>query len=289
MRLLFLSFVFTLSLLFYSFNPTGNRSVDLLHQMIDSIEKINQVSYRIKAWERIQNLNEKVFTEVKAKLQKKPKRKIYVKKLTDPNKGAEILWVEGKWDGEAYVCPNSFPYINMTLSPYNSMMRKKQHHTILSTGFGLFSKIVKDAVKSAKERNALDQVFRYKGVVNHNHRPCHKIIVKNRNFGFKSYKVKQGEDLDHIANKYNICAYLIIVNNQDVDDFDDVSEGQTIKIPTNYAKKSVLFIDKENKLPIGLHLFDEKGQFERYEIFDLDTNPSFADKEFTKEYDEYGF
>ncbi len=283
------SAVAVLSLFFLSFQPHPNKAADLLNDMLTSIEEIDQLYYVMKSWERVESGEEKNYTKIKTKLQEEPTRKMYIKKFTNPNKGAEILWVEGKWGGDAYVYTNGFPYFNVELSPYSRRMRKKQHHTILNSGFGLLSEIVTDAIERAKQRDAIDEVFHYKGKVTHNSRPCHKIVVHDPTFHFESYTVKEGEDLDDIADERNICAYLIKEKNDNVDYYNDVSKGQTIQIPSSYAKKSVLFIDRKNMLPIGQHLYDEKGMFERYEFHDVDTNPSFSDKEFTDEYEEYGF
>lgn len=287
MKRLLLPILSIISITFLCFQAYPNKAVNVVKEMLASIEETDQMYYKMKAWERIKG--EQEYTEINTKLQQDPKRKMYIKKFTDPNKGAEILWVEGKWDGEAYVYPNGLPYFNVTLSPYSSRMREKQHHTILSSGFGLLSDIVNDALKRAEQRGGKDEVFHYKGTETHNNSRCHKIVIKDPTFGYDSYTVKEGEDLDDIADERKICAYLMIEKNDGVDDFDDVSKGQTIKIPSSYAKKAVLFIDTERMLPIGQHLYDEKGRFERYEYHNLDTNPSFSDEEFTTEYEAYSF
>ena len=52
---------------------------------------------------------------------------------------------------------------------------------------------------------------------------------------------------------------------------DEVKPGQVIKIPSSYAKKTTLYIDKTNYLPIYHKMEDEKGIYEIYE-FILDQN-----------------
>ncbi len=274
-------------IIFTGFSNTPNKAVNVLNDMLDAIEQYDQLSYTLKAWERIEG--ESTYTELVTKLQEEPKRKMYLKNKSKPNKGVEILWIEGKWNGNAKVYPNGIPYMNLNLSPYGNQMRENQHHTIHSTGFGFLSEIVKEALNRAKKRGGIDEVFHYESTVNHNDRQCHKVLIKDPTFSFEPYTVQQGEDLDDIANRRKICAYLIIEKNEDVDDFDDVSKGQTIQIPTSYAKKTILYIDTENMLPIGQHMYDEKGRFERYEYLNVNTNPSFSDKEFTTEYEDYNF
>jgi outer membrane lipoprotein-sorting protein len=71
--------------------------------------------------------------------------------------------------------------------------------------------------------------------------------------------------------------------------YESVKPGQKIKVPTSYAKKVVLYIDKLNNLPIYQQLFDEKGLFAEYKYTNLIVNPKLADNEFTKNYTGYKF
>ena len=56
-----------------------------------------------------------------------------------------------------------------------------------------------------------------------------------------------------------------------------------------YAKYVLLYIDKDNFLPIGVRVFDDKGLFEQYDYYNLQVNPKFDDAEFTKDYKDYNF
>ncbi|MCK6649188.1 MAG: DUF1571 domain-containing protein, partial [Bacteroidia bacterium] len=71
--------------------------------------------------------------------------------------------------------------------------------------------------------------------------------------------------------------------------YNDVKEGQVIKVPNAYAKMTLLLVDKEHLLPVNNKVFDEKGLFETYEYFDLKVNPPIAPEEFTKDFKGYNF
>ena len=78
--------------------------------------------------------------------------------IEDPNKGTEILYIEGENNGKAIVNPGKF-LPTLKLSPYNSLLTKEQHHTILSSGFSIVGKIVESGVKRADDRGKFDEVF----------------------------------------------------------------------------------------------------------------------------------
>jgi outer membrane lipoprotein-sorting protein len=77
--------------------------------------------------------------------------------------------------------------------------------------------------------------------------------------------------------------------NKGISDYKDVREGQDIMIPNFYAKMTVMYIDKQNLLPILIRAYDDKGLFESYEYLNLQVNPKIAPEEFTKGYKDYHF
>jgi hypothetical protein len=72
-----------------------------------------------------------IFTKVSVSPQK-----TYMKMITDPNKGTELLFVKGERGDKALV--NAGKMIpTVTLSPFNGLVTKDQHHTMLSAGFAI--------------------------------------------------------------------------------------------------------------------------------------------------------
>jgi hypothetical protein len=50
---------------------------------------------------------------------------------------------------------------------------------------------------------------------------------------------------------------MVLENNPKVSGYNDVKEGQIIKVPNAYAKLTLLLIDKEYMLPVNNKVFDE--------------------------------
>lgn len=120
-------------------------------------------------------------------------------------------------------------------------------------------------------------------------RKMYQMELINEYYQIIDYTVKPHEDVDNIAKKLNLNAYAIIELNKDVDGYDDVDEGQVIKVPDHYAKSMSLLIDQETHLPLVIKVFDGKGLYEKYEYNSISLNPIFAPNKFNMEYEQYNF
>jgi|ERR1043165_2377264 hypothetical protein len=207
--------------------------------------------------------------------------------IEDPNKGTEILYVEGQNDNKAVVNPGKF-LPTLKLNPYSSLLTKDQHHTILSSGFTIVGKIVEKGMKRADEQGKFDEVFKYVGDVNWNGRNCYKVVVEDPTWGWTTYTAQKGENMYNIALKFLVPEYSM-VESSGVKNFEQDLGGKTLKIPTSYAKKTIMYIDKENNMPVFQEVYDDKGIFERYSFLNLVVNPAFKADEFTQDFTGYNF
>jgi len=255
----------------------------IVEKMILSIEGIETLRYTLLQNERIKG--EMVAGKQDVKLSLKP-FKVYIYSHV-PNEGAEVLWVSGKNGGDALVNPASFPYINLNLDPYGSLMRNDQHHTLHKTGFNYLKGIIEFALDTAGAD--FGKYFSCKDVVQVSGRACYKVVIEYDQFNYLNYTVKKGQTILDIAEERLINEYMIVSVNPGVDDYNDVSEGQKIKIPVVYVKKSILYIDKINYLPIKQVMYDDKGLFEEYEFLNLKVNSTIYEEEFTEGYKDYNF
>lgn len=257
---------------------------DLVRKMFSKVNNIKTISFDMYMEERLENgkmFKQKAFFKVNYQ-----PFELYHKQVF-PEKGLEIIYKKGKNKGNALVNPNKFPYVNLNLDPQGGLMRENQHHPIFHSGFKyvanilehIFNKYEKDIDKMVTG----DEEIVWKG------KKCIKYVMQNSNFKLIDYTVQKNEDLHKIANKFNINDYMIMAINSDVDDFDDVEEGQKIKIPSDYAKKMVFYLDKKNNLPIMMQIFDNKGLYEQYEFTNVKVNPNFSAKDFDEENKEYDF
>lgn len=262
-----------------SFNKKGLNNRDLIDKIFTAVENVKTLRYNLQCNERIKGKMQ--HTESKVKLQVSP-RKLYLY-----IKGIEVLWVQGQNNGNALVNPNSFPYINLNLDPYGSLMRADQHHTIHEMGYQYLYDILKDGYKKAGDN--LNKYFTVMPDEKHNGRDCYKLAIAFPDFAWVPYTVKKGENLTTIARKLRVSEYMVLENNPKLGGYNDVKEGQVIKVPNAYAKMTLLLVDKEYLLPVNNKVFDEKGLFETYEYFDLKVNPPIAPEEFTKDFNGYNF
>lgn len=260
-----------------------------IDKMLANIDKIKTLSYTMKGWERMTNGKEQ-YSEVIAKLQVNPQL-IYLYSLAEPNKDVEIMYNESLFGKKALV--NAGRMIpNLKLDPFGGRMRDNQHHTILNTGYATFGKIIKNAMdRQKKEAPAdFDKFCVYEGDVTWNGINCYKISITDPTFKYVDYVVKEGDNVEKLEREKFICGYLIIEKNPGVvKDFWSLKAGQKIKIPSSYAKKSTIYVDKSTLLPLVQIMSDEKGQFEKYEFHNLKLNPTFKANEFTEDFEGYKF
>lgn len=252
---------------------------ELLDKVLTSISNVKTLRYNLQCNERIKGRMQ--HTESQVKLQVSP-RKLYLSV-----RGPELLWVQGENDGDALVNPGAFPYINLNLDPYGSLLRKDQHHTIHEMGLQYLADILKDGIKRAGDK--VEKYFMMLPEEKYDGRYCYKISINFQDFSWVSYTVKAGEDMTSIARKLHVSEYMILENNPKYSWYSDVKSGETIKVPDAYAKLTLLMIDKELLLPVNNKVFDDKGVYETYEYYNLKVNTPIAPEEFTKDYKDYQF
>lgn len=253
---------------------------ELVTKMIKAIEDVQSLKYTLKITERGKKGYN--FYESSVKLNRKP-RKLYLY-----IKGIEVLWTQGTNNGKALVKPNSFPYINLNLDPMGSLMRADQHHTIYDMGFDYFGGVM--AYSLLKLGDKFEQSVKYEGEERCNNRPCHKIVITNKDFTLTNYTVGEKESITSIARKLFVSEYMILeLNPKFRDYFDILKKGQVIRVPNWYAKTVTLYIDDLYLLPIGIKVVDDKGLFEEYNYHFLQVNPKLEDEEFTRDFKDYRF
>jgi len=137
---------------FINFSATStpeSQARTIVNKMLKAIETHKGCQFTMRSEERILSMKNglrggDIFTKINIAPQK-----TYMKMVTDPNKGTEILYVDGERNNKALVNPGKFlPTIK--LNPYSSLLTKDQHHTLLSSGFVFVGKIVSQGVKKSR-------------------------------------------------------------------------------------------------------------------------------------------
>lgn len=167
--------------------------------------------------------------------------------------------------------------LKLNLSPTNSLLMKGVHNPVTRAGFGQIKKILETSIAQRKGED-LASFVKVLGTVNYDGNDCWKIEINDPDYKIINYTVPAGTTtVWQIGSKLAISEYKIKeLNNIG----DDVKAGQVLKIPSSYAKKTTLYIDKSTYLPIYHKMEDEKGIYEIYEFKDLKLGVSLTDADF---------
>jgi hypothetical protein len=252
---------------------------DIYLKMMSAMVKVKTATFTIELQERIYGKMHSGIHHVK--LQASKPLCIYLKSVK-PDAGAEVLYIEGANDNKALVHPNSFPFINLNLSPDNPLLRKHHHYTIRQMGFAHAHSIMRYYENAEKDR--------FYSKLKVTSEPNYYILeIDNDEFGFINYKVNKGENITSIAKKFHVNDQMILELNRKISGFNDVSAGTVLTIPNTFAKRIVMHVDKKSMLPIRQFIYDLKGLYSQVEFKSLRVNPALTEEDFSKDNPQYGF
>jgi len=279
-----LIFILLISTNLYAISQDSKTNPEyLINKMHESIIKYNQLRFSLYRSER--SGDEFIVGSFDAKLQSKP-YKFYLKNKI-PSEGSEILYIEGVNNGKAWVNPNSFPFITISLKPENSLLLAGGHHTIKEAGFMFFDKMFISYQKKYKD-NIFDYLS-YKGLITSKGVNYHKFLMNYPDYRFLSYTVKSGENLQNIAFKRLLNIAKLKALNPSYNDTEIIPIGTKIKITSSYAKKAIFMLDVKSYLPVYQEIHDEKGVYEKYFYTNVITNKPILAEEFSPKYASYNF
>jgi len=278
------TFIFILGTTLFIGSSAHKKSMscrEIIEHMLDSIKNIKTQACSLRATERIGKSI--LIAESYIKINVSP-RKIY---FHSPEKGVELLWVEGTNKGNALVHSKTIPLMNFDLDPYGSILRKDQHHTLFDLGSPYIGIIVANTILKAPKD--FDKHFTYAGTLIWNNRECYQIIVSYADYKYIEYITKRGETVNSIAHKLNTSDYKIRYKNDLSSYYGYIKEGKKLTIPIPYSNKAIMYIDKKTYIPISITVYDEEGLYEAYEFTSMRVNKDFKSDEFLKSYKGYNF
>jgi hypothetical protein len=272
-----------LALLSLSSAKLNTPSRTVLDKMYNAIDRASHVSYTMRSEERMHG--KMIKKHMKFKVKHSPK-KVYMK---DQDTGVELLYVKG-WNGDnAYINPNGFPWMNVSLDIFSHRVRKDGHHTVLHAGFSYVNKLMRHVEKEIRARgDKVEDYIKLEGDVNYFGRSCYRMLLENPKFAYKSYRCSKSESLYALSERLNLSEYMIMEKNN-MGFGAKVKAGQTIQIPNSFAKKVVIYVDKATYMPVYQLIYDNEGLFEKYEFTDVKINPSVSSGEWTTNCSSYGF
>ncbi|HEX8350429.1 MAG TPA: DUF1571 domain-containing protein, partial [Hymenobacter sp.] len=172
----------------------------LVARLTTSIETLKTLRCNIKAQERIGTAYQVNYTNLKVAYG--PQR-VYMHN----KKGIEVLWATGLNDGDAWVYPNSFPYVTLSLDPNGSIMRRNQHHSILDAGYGVIADIIHGS--ALRQDHSFERSFRYVGDTIVQGHPCYKMQSDFPQFRYVTYKTVKGDTPARVADRFGCGEYRV--------------------------------------------------------------------------------
>lgn len=275
--------IFLSTLLFGFSSEEGENALKKVKEVFSANREIKSMKYDFYKKERIKGVM--VDNESFVKYQKKP-YKFYLRE-SFPNDGLEVLFPHPLDDGSALVNPSGFPWINVKLDPIGELMTNGQHHTIFESGFDYMVSIVEFSV--FKYKTKMKGYVSWEGITLFDGNTCDIIVMENPNFGYLKYAVSEGESIKTIAKKYRLSEYMLREKNQQINYINDLKQGDVLSIPSDYASKMILLLDKKRHIPLKMEIYDDLGIFEVYEFTNVIINPKFQENEFFETFPEYGF
>ncbi|QNH63819.1 LysM peptidoglycan-binding domain-containing protein [Hymenobacter sediminicola] len=252
----------------------------LMSRLSSTIENLKSLRCNVRAQERLAD-GKYQQARTAMKMTFGPLR-VYLKNA----KGIEVLWVTGQNDGDAWVYPNSFPYVTLNLDPNGSVMRKNQHHTVLDAGFGTIADLIKGS--SQRRDHSFEKSFRYAGDTTIAGRPCYVLRSDFPQFRYVAYKAVAGDTPERIADKFGCGEYRVMERNG-LSPGEKVEVGRTLQVPNSYGRRTIVCVDQKIMLPLVVQVNDDKGLFEKFEFSDVVANQPIPAAEFTKGFPGYKF
>lgn len=260
--------------------PAADRitTEQLLSRLTTSIENLKTLRCNVRAQERLTGGSYQQ-ARTAMKMTFSPFR-VYLKNA----KGIEVLWVTGQNDGDAWVYPNSFPYVTLSLDPEGAVMHKNQHHSVLDAGYGTITDLIRGS--SQRRDHSFEKSFRYAGDTTVAGRPCYQLRADFPQFRYVSYKAVAGDTPERIADKFGCGEYRVMERNN-LSPGEKVEAGRTLQVPNSYGRRTLVCVDQKLMLPLVVQVHDDKGLFEKFEFSDIVANQPISAAEFTKDFPGY--
>lgn len=259
-------------------------AASVIQKMKTAITKINAYEFELHTKERWgkKYIKKKMYFKVV----EQPK-KIYMKDL---DKSIELLYKKGWNSNKAYINPNGFPWVNVSLNLLDNNVLDDNHHSLYDLGFKFVNVLLNGFERSMRKYNSTpERLYKYKGLVKWGNVLCHKIEVEPPVvFKIVNYTVTEETTLFKLARKLNVSDYIIKEKNK-LSYKSKIKRGTILKVPSAFAKKVVVYVDAKTYLPITQITYDDKDLFEQIEYRKINLQPNFKNEEFTTDYKEYGF
>jgi outer membrane lipoprotein-sorting protein len=215
---------------------------------------------------------------------------VYMKWLTRPNKGQEVVYRHGVNEGKITAHKGGLlGLVTVNLDPRGSMAMKDQHHPIYDAGIGSTTALVKRGLRVGIERKEYEISYRGDKSLDGRETILLEAIFPERCEGI-THVVRAGETLWDIAEKYDQDMYIILHSNPGIRGPNDIEAGSKVLVPYHYGRRIVVYIDRELALLVKLDIYDWEGNlYETYQYKNLKINVGLTDEDFDPANPAYNF
>lgn len=245
---------------------------EIAKKILDACANAKSISYDFYAYERFAG-SKRVNSEVTIKYQASP-----LKVFAEAKKPTRATL--------AYV-PSSHPKVHvkkglkLRLDLTSSMLMKDQHHPLSNAGFGTFKNIIEKSIKakglSLNSSNLSDFIV-MKGSKTYDGKDVWVVEILDKDYKIVNYTVTAADKtIWDVGSKLAIPEYRVMQLNNIKE---DLTTGQVLKVPSSYAKKTTVYVDKATYLPVFQELEDDEGIYERYEFKNVKLNQKFTNADF---------
>jgi hypothetical protein len=256
----------------------------VIDRMLSAAQSLRTARFTLYTEERLRN-GKYAITERLVKFRAHPRRIYFYSVKPDP--GMEVLWKAGWNDEKMLIHPSGFPYLSFSLNINGALARRDSHHPVTHIGFDYLADLLnyyRDIYK--------DKFYDHAVITDTIRWDNHECLVVQ--FIFNEYKaidyiVQENENLIQIAGNLRLNDYSILAMNPGIRDFDDVKMSQVIQVPNVYNKLFEFYIDLSSGLPLKQLIYDDNGLYENYEMKSFRLNPALGDREFERDFPDYGF
>jgi hypothetical protein len=204
-----------------------------------------------------------------------------------PEKGLEGLYITGENGNKTKINPNAFPWVTLNLDPEGELIMKNHHHPIFHAGYGYVAEVLDMLIKKYQSRTA--NLIVNKGTIIYQGQEVIVLDCNNPFYRIQPYTLTRTESPFELGKRLHINYFSILEENPGLKAFSNVPAGKTIKIPSDYASKMLIYLHKTQTYPVYIRISDPKGVFEEYKFTEVILNPAYTTADFWAENPKYHF
>lgn len=277
---------FRLLLLFSLLVSTGinaQSGIDLANKMISKVQSLRTIQFTFESQERILG---KIYSEkTHFKISFLPLR-TYLRQ-DYPEQGLEGLYITGENDNKTKINPNAFPWVTLNLDPEGELSMKNRHHPIFHAGYGYVAEVLDMLIKKYQSRTS--NLILNKGSITYKGQEVIVLDCNNPFYKVQTLTLTKPESPFALGKRLHINYYSILEENPGLKAFTEIPAGKTIRIPSDYASKMLIYMHKTQLYPVYIKISDPRGVFEEYKFTDVILNPAFTAADFSADNPKYHF